>query len=70
MGRPPAHHTTPAPSGPPVILSRMTTHACHDCGHALPEGSEIWLSPETGDPDEASGEPYCPDCAAPVGIAA
>ena len=51
-------------------MSHMTTHTCHECGHALPEGSEIWLSPETGLPDEASGEPYCPDCASPVGIAA
>jgi hypothetical protein len=48
----------------------MTTHQCHDCGLPLPEGSEIWLSPETGRPDEDAGEPYCAGCASPIGIAA
>ena len=63
-------HHTPGPSGRRVILRGMTSHDCHDCGQALAEGSEIWLSPETGHPDESSGEPYCPDCASPIGIAA
>jgi hypothetical protein len=36
----------------------------------LPEGSEVWLSPETGHPDEVAGEPYCAGCASPIGIAA
>ena len=48
----------------------MRTLACHDCGAELPEGSEIWLAPETGSPDETGGEPYCADCAIPLGIAA
>ena len=36
---------------------------------AIPEGAEVWLSAE-GSPDEAAGEPFCPGCAAPLGIAA
>jgi len=48
----------------------MNTYVCHDCGATLREGSEIWLSPETGLPDEDAGEPYCTACATPLGIAA
>ncbi|HMN98864.1 MAG TPA: hypothetical protein PKD59_05575 [Miltoncostaeaceae bacterium] len=47
----------------------MPTIPCHDCGHPVPEGAEIWLDAD-GAPDEAGGEPYCPGCAAPLGIAA
>ena len=43
---------------------------CHDCGELVPEGVEVWLTPETRRPDEGAGEPYCPACAGPVGIAA
>jgi hypothetical protein len=47
----------------------MPTIPCHDCGHPIPEGTEIWLDAD-GAPDEGSGEPFCPGCAAPLGIAA
>jgi hypothetical protein len=52
-----------------VILRRMPTFPCHECGHPVPEGAEIWLDAD-GRVDEASGEPFCPGCAAPLGIAA
>jgi hypothetical protein len=58
------------PSGPGVILAGMTTILCHDCRAPLPEGLELWRAPDDGRPDEDSGEPYCPECAAPLGIAA
>jgi hypothetical protein len=48
----------------------MTTLSCHECSVSLQEGSEIWLAPETGHPDETAGEPYCAACASPLGIAA
>lgn len=48
----------------------MTELRCHECGAPLAEGDEIWLEPGTGRPDEASGEPFCPGCAHPIGIAA
>ena len=57
------------PSEGTVILPGMPTIPCHDCGHPIPEGTEIWLDAD-GAPDEASGEPFCPGCAAPLGIAA
>ena len=47
----------------------MPTFPCHDCGHPIPDGAEIWLDAD-GAPDEAAGEPFCPGCAAPLGIAA
>jgi hypothetical protein len=47
----------------------MPTIPCHDCGHPILEGTEIWLDAD-GAPDEGSGEPFCPGCAAPLGIAA
>ena len=48
----------------------MIELTCHECGEPLGEGAEIWLEPGTGLPDETSGEPYCPGCADPIGIAA
>lgn len=48
----------------------MSAITCHDCGAPLAEGLEVWLAPDTGEPDEHAGEPYCADCAAPMGIAA
>jgi hypothetical protein len=48
----------------------MSLLSCHECAQTLTEGGEIWLSPETGRPDEDGGEPYCPGCACPMGIAA
>ena len=48
----------------------MTQLTCHDCGEPLAEGTEVWREPATGRPDEATGEPYCPACADPIGIAA
>jgi hypothetical protein len=47
----------------------MSTLACPDCGAPLDAGEELWRAPEDGTPDE-DGEPYCPGCACPVGIAA
>jgi hypothetical protein len=47
-----------------------TSISCHDCGAQIPDGLELWRAPEDGHPDEDSGEPYCPECAAPLGIAA
>ena len=47
-----------------------TSIACHDCGAQIPDGLELWRAPHDGHPDEDSGEPYCPECAAPLGIAA
>jgi hypothetical protein len=47
----------------------MPTFRCHECGHPIPEGAEIWLDAD-GAPDEASGEPFCAGCATPLPIAA
>ncbi|MGD9696889.1 MAG: hypothetical protein AB7V42_14655 [Thermoleophilia bacterium] len=43
---------------------------CHECRAPIPDDAEVWLSPELGVPDEDDGEPYCPACAIPPGIAA
>jgi hypothetical protein len=48
----------------------VSTFACHDCGAPLEPGEELWRAAEDGTPDEADGEPYCPGCARPLGIAA
>ena len=48
----------------------MTEHRCHECGEPIREGAETWLAPHDMLPDEGSGEPFCPGCAAPLGIAA
>lgn len=48
----------------------MSTHTCHECGEAIPDGAEVWRAPESGLPDETGGEPFCPSCAHPLGIAA
>lgn len=47
----------------------MTRITCHDCRGPITDGAEVWLGAD-GLPDEATGEPYCPDCATPLGIAA
>lgn len=47
----------------------MPTFPCHECGHPIPDGAEIWLDAD-GRVDEATGEPFCPGCATPLGIAA
>lgn len=51
-------------------MAAMTMILCHECRSPLPEGLALWRAPDDGRPDEDSGEPYCPDCAAPLGIAA
>ena len=43
---------------------------CHECGAPLADGEETWLRPEDDAPDADGGEPYCPGCAAPLGLAA
>jgi hypothetical protein len=43
---------------------------CHECGAPLTEGSEGWRAPADGRRDELEGEPYCAECASPLGIAA
>lgn len=59
------------PSALPVILWGMSdAFRCHECGGPLAEGEEAWLRPEDGAPDSDAGEPYCPGCAAPLGLAA
>lgn len=47
----------------------MMTFTCHDCGEEIPDGSELWVAHD-GHLDDADGEPYCPGCAAPLGLAA
>jgi hypothetical protein len=48
----------------------MSQLICHECGGPIPEGLEAWRDPDDGRPDESGGEPYCPGCASPLGIAA
>lgn len=47
----------------------MSEFPCHGCGQAIPDGDEAWLAPD-GSPDEVTGDPWCPGCATPLGIAA
>jgi hypothetical protein len=50
-------------------MRAMESFACHDCGVPLEPDEELWRAPEDGSPDDG-GEPYCPACATPLGIAA
>ena len=59
-----------APSGGRVILAAMDTFPCHECGQPVAEDVVVWLTAADGSPDERSGEPFCPGCAAPLPIAA
>ena len=42
--RPSRHHTTPRDVRRPRHPARMYTFPCHECGHAIPEGAEVWLA--------------------------
>lgn len=57
-------------SGGTVILRAMESIPCHDCRRPVEEDAVAWLTPADGRPDESGGEPFCPDCAAPVPLAA
>ncbi|MGD9572126.1 MAG: hypothetical protein AB7V62_09595 [Thermoleophilia bacterium] len=48
----------------------MESIPCHDCRRPVEEDAVAWLTPADGRPDESGGEPFCPDCAAPVPLAA
>ncbi len=48
----------------------MNPFTCHLCDEEIPEGGELWLAPADGRADEEDGEPHCPECAGPVGLAA
>lgn len=47
----------------------MDIFPCHECGSPIDEGAVAWLRGD-GLPDEGAGEPYCPECATPLPLAA
>jgi hypothetical protein len=47
----------------------MDTFPCHECRAPVEEGAVVWLLAD-GLPDDDGGEPYCPECATPLPLAA